>query len=205
MKSETTLQADAKRPYRQGARAEAAARTADAIVATFRTFLEADWYDDVSLDRVARATNVTVPTILRHFGSKEGLLAAVATHYETEVLQKRRVPPGDIDAIIDGTLADYEEAGDMVMRFLAQEERIPAMKAVTDYGRAHHRQMVEEHFAPFLEGLDERERTWRIDGLVVALDLYTWKLWRRDRGRSLEDMRQFMKQLVTAILGPEAT
>lgn len=205
MKITSPPASETKRAYRQGARAEAAARTAEAIVAVFRNLMETGWYNEISLERVAKAAKVTVPTILRHFGSKEGLLEAVALQYSHEVIATRKIRPGDMDAAIDGVITDYEEAGEMVLRFLAQEDYIPAMKAVTDYGRAHHRQWIADNFAPYLEGLDQTERDWRIDGLVVALDIYTWKLWRRDRGRSPEDVRQFMKQLVTAIIGPEAT
>jgi AcrR family transcriptional regulator len=201
MNSTSEIIAQSKRAYKQGARADAAARTAEAIVAAFRAFLNDEWYNDISLERVAKAANVTVPTVLRHFGSKEGVLEAVCLGFQGEVMEMRRVTPGDIDATISGVLTDYEITGDMVMRFLNQEDRIAAMKAVTDIGKAHHRLWVRESFAPYLEGLDAEQAAWRLDGLVVALDIYVWKLLRRDRGRSVDEVKRFMRQLVDAIIG----
>jgi AcrR family transcriptional regulator len=203
MNSDTPSETETKRSYRQGARAEAAARTGEAILACFGEFLEQDWYDDISLEKVAKCAGVTVPTILRHFGSKEGMLQGFAQRFEIGVLERRKARPGDIDGTIAGVIADYEESGDTVMRFLAQEPRIAAIKTLNDLGRAHHRQWINASFAPFLDRLTPDEAEWRLDGLVVALDVYVWQLLRRDRGRTADDVRAFMRSLVDGILGPD--
>ncbi|HEY1124821.1 MAG TPA: TetR/AcrR family transcriptional regulator [Sphingobium sp.] len=193
---------DAKRSYRQGARAEASQRTADAIVRAFATFLETEWYNDVSLERIAAAADVTVPTVLRHFGSKEGILTGVQKQFETEIIARRAVAPGNIDGAIAVVVEDYETAGDMVLRFLAQEDRVPAIRTVTDFGRSSHRGWVGEVFKPYLDGLTPDRREWMTDCLSIALDIYVWKLMRRDRGRSAEDVRAYMKSLVCSMIGP---
>jgi AcrR family transcriptional regulator len=191
-----------KRSYKQGARAEATARTAETIVEVFAGFLETGWYNDISLERIAAAANVTVPTILRHFGSKEGILEAITVKFGDEILSRRTVEPGDIDRAIAVIVEDYEITGDVVVRFLAQEDQIPAIRAITDFGRASHRRWCRQTFAPYFDGLAPDRQEWLNDSLVVALDLYTWKLWRRDRGRSAEDVRVFMKTLVLGMIGP---
>ncbi len=201
MKTKTSP-AESKRTYKQGARAEAAARTAQAIVEAFAGFLATEWYNDISLERVAAAAEVTVPTILRHFGSKEGILEGVNVKMEAEIMGRRTVAPGDIDAAIAVIVEDYDVAGDMVIRFLAQEDRIPAIRTITDFGRASHRGWVRATFAPYLDGLAPDQLEWRLDGLVTALDLWVWKLLRRDRGRSAQDVRAFMKTLVLGMIGP---
>ncbi|MBN8819681.1 MAG: TetR/AcrR family transcriptional regulator [Sphingomonas sp.] len=192
---------ETKRTYRQGARAEAAARTGETIVDVFRGFLETQWYDDVTLADVAKAAGVTVPTILRHFGSKEGVLEALGKRFATEVLERRQRLSGDIDGIIAALVADYETAGDMMMRFVAQESRFPALKTLTDIGREQHRLWVRTCFVEHLEGLTPAQVEWRLDGLIMALDLYVWQVLRRDRGRSADEVRRFMRTLVDAILG----
>ncbi len=202
MKTDLPFQTESKRAYKQGARAEAAARTADAIVDAFATFLETEWYNDVSLERIAATANVTVPTILRHFGSKEGILEAVNERVAQDILARRTVAPGNIDAAIAVLVEDYELAGDMIVRLLAQEDRIPAIRTITDFGRASHRRWVRAVFAPYLDGLAPDRQEWLNDSLVVALDLYVWKLLRRDRGRSADDVRAFMKSLVLSMIGP---
>lgn len=201
MKSETDRKSEPKRAYRQGARAEAAAKTADAIVVACTNFLATEWYDDISLERLARAANVTVPTVLRHFGSKEGVLQAVGERFQVDAMVRRSIMPGDIDGAIGVVVEDYEVGGDMVMQFLNQEGRIPGIKAITTIGRRGHRAWVREIFAPWLDGLSPEEEVWKLDGLVVSLDLYVWQVLRRDRGRSPDEVKRFMRSLVRGIIG----
>jgi hypothetical protein len=64
---------------------------------------------------------------------------------------------------------------------LAQEDRIPAIREMTDLGREYHRDWTRRVFAPLLEELPRgprRER--RLNALVVATDVLVWKLLRRD-------------------------
>jgi AcrR family transcriptional regulator len=60
------------------ARAKAAEATRGKILESARELFAELPYDRVSLDAVAARAGVTVQTVLRRFGSKEDLLAAVA-------------------------------------------------------------------------------------------------------------------------------
>jgi AcrR family transcriptional regulator len=202
MKSLPSL-TEPRRAYRQGARAQSAAQTAETIIDVFLRHMETHWYDDISLATVAKDAGVTVPTILRHFGSKEGMLEATSKRFEGEVLIRRQVATGDIDKIIEALLSDYESSGDFMMRFLAQETRSPALKSMTDLGRSQHRMWVRQSFAPYFDGLTPEQEAWRLDALIMALDLYVWQVWRRERGRSPEEVARFMRTLVDAILDPK--
>lgn len=44
----------------------------------------------------------------------------------------------------------------------------------------------------------------RIDQLVTATDLYTWKLIRRDMGRSITHVRSLMRALIEGVLNDKA-
>lgn len=189
-----------KRSYNQTARAEAAEATAARIVDAFHEFLQTDWYDDISLDRVAKAAGVTVPTVLRHFGTKEGILEGVRAKMEREIDERRVVPSGDVAAIVDGIVNDYEAAGDMILRVLALEDRLPALKDLADYGRVQHRQWLSQSFAPQLAGKSPAEVEWMLDSLMAAVDLYVWKVLRKDRGRSPPETARIMRSLVKGIL-----
>lgn len=188
-----------KRAYNQTARAEAAEATAARIVQVFHEFLQTDWYDDISLERVAKAAGVTVPTVLRRFGSKEGLLESVREKMEHEIDARRMVEPGDTVAIVDAIVNDYEASGEMVLRVLAQEDRLPALKDLADYGRNQHRIWLRQVFAPQLAGHKPAEQEWILDGLMGALDLYVWKVLRHDRGRSPPEVARIMRSLVKGI------
>lgn len=200
MKTNHALSDTPKRPYRQGARAEAAARTAAAIVDAFYDYLQSHWYDDITLDMVAARAGVTVQTILRRFGSKEGVLDSVRDKIDTDVEHRRAVADGDVAAAVRAVVDDYEAVGDLVIRFLAQEGRIAAVRSICDFGRSDHRRWIADSFAPQLAGLDPATRAWRIDALATALDVYVWQLVRRDSGRDRADVERFMTLAVRSIL-----
>lgn len=189
-----------RRTYRQTARAEAAEATAQRILAAFDAAVRERWFDEIRLEEVARAAGVSVQTVIRRFGGKEGLLDALAERVGHEVRGRRSVAPGDVEAAIATLSEDYDATGDMVMRMLAQEERHPAVRNVTDLGRAAHREWLADVFADALGPLSPAERARRLDALVVAADVYVWKLYRRDMRRSPADYRRAAERLVRAAL-----
>ena len=66
-------------------------------------------------------------------------------------------------------------------------------------GRLAHREWVEEVFAGRLpERTAARSRL--IDVLVVATDVYAWKLLRLDRGLSVDDVHDRMLLMTEALL-----
>ena len=72
-----------------------------------------------------------------------------------------------------------------MIRLLAEEPRHPTLTPMLDYGRARAPPWVAEVMAPWLDPLPPEVRERRLDALVVATDVYAWKLLRRDMGRSL--------------------
>jgi AcrR family transcriptional regulator len=189
-----------KRVYHQRARAAAAEQTAQRILDAFESRIRESWYDQITLDEVARRAGVTVPTLIRRFGSKEGILGATWKRLEGRVTSRRKLLPGDVDGALRVLIEDYEEIGDMVIRALAQEDRFPALKTANDGGRAHHRRWIEATFAPWLDGAARAARQTRVDALVAATDLYVWKIVRRDMGRSRRQLRILMLQLIEGAL-----
>src|SRR5438552_1312834 len=132
--------AAATRRYKQGARAQAAEETAQRIVDAFLVRLMKQWFDEITLDRVAEDAGVTVQTVVRRFGSKEGLLAAAVRVLGAQIHARRGEALGDIGRSVDNLFEDYEETGDAVIRLLALEPRHPALKEFLDLGRSEHRQ-----------------------------------------------------------------
>ena len=189
------------REYRQTARAKAAEETGKRITAAFRAAVEASWFDEVRLEDVAREAGVTVQTVIRRFGSKEGLLEATAEEMDAEILGPRRLATHDIGAAVDAIIREYEAVGELIMRLLAQEDRYPAIRQLTDRGRATHRAWVGEAFAPWLDRFDGTERRTAHDRLVIALDLYIWKLLRVDMKRSKAELRRTMLDMAAFALG----
>jgi hypothetical protein len=67
-----------------------------------------------------------------------------------------------------------------------------------ELGRRVHREWVEDAFAPQLAGRRDREEL--VDLLVVATDVLTWKILRRDGGIDRSTTCKRMLRLVRALL-----
>lgn len=155
---------------------------------------------DISLDAVARSAEVSVQTVLRQFGSRAGLIEATTAHAMEMVTEERQAPPGDVPQAIRVLVDHYELRGDAVVLMLAQESTDPTVAALVETGRAYHRTWVEEVFAPLVVTVPDEVRDATLDLLVIATDVYTWKLLRRDRSLSRPVVEERITQLTEAVL-----
>ena len=191
------------RKYDMGTRQRAKTATRDAILqAAIDTFM-AERSFAITLPAVAERAEVTVKTVLRHFGNREALIDEAWSHGWDDVMAERTAPLDDADAALRVLIAHYERRGEMVLTMLA-DENDPRARQMTDAGRLAHREWVEEVFAGRLpEGIDARCRL--IDVLVVATDVYAWKLMRLDRGLSVDDVHDRMCLMTEALLAGAPT
>ncbi len=186
------------------ARAVAMAATRERIVEAAAEAFRANWYDDVTMRSVASAAGIALQTVVNHFGTKEALFVAASEPTAAEIERKRwAVEPGEHDRAIATLVADYERNGDMILRTLAVEERVPVVGPMLALGRQRHQDWVEHVFGAALKGLDGQERERRLAQLVVVTDVYTWKLLRRDKGLSRSQTITAMRELVAALHDPE--
>jgi AcrR family transcriptional regulator len=187
----------ARRPYRMVARAESAAATGERILdAAIGVFWDSPG-GQVSLDEVARRAGVSVQTVIRRFGGRDGLFAAGAEREVERVRRQRDTAPiGDVRGAVRVLVDHYEELGDRALRLLAEEERAPAMRDVAERGRAVHREWCARVFGPALARVAGAERRRRLAQLVAVCDVYTWKLLRRDAGLSRRQTELALVELV---------
>ena len=184
-----------KRSYTMGARAQSVEETRQRIIDALFEMTATRMFPDISLDDIAREAGVSVQTILRQFGSRAALIETTIEYSINRVSEERATPVGDIEAALRVLLDHYELRGNTAMLMLAQETSDPLVGAITERGRQMHRRWVEEVFSPFVAANDPV-----IDLLVVATDVYSWKLLRRDRGLSRARTQQRMIDLVRAVL-----
>ncbi len=186
-----------KRPYRMQARAVAAHTTGRRILQAVTELFMERWLDQFSLADVATRAGVTVQTVLRRFGSKEGLIAAAGAELQRRVEQQRGAAPvGDVNGAVRNLFDHYEDVGDLVLRSLAQEGMHASIRALTDDGRKLHQEWVERTFAPLLPGAPGKERERMRAQLITVTDVYVWKLLRRDLGLDREEAELALRELI---------
>jgi AcrR family transcriptional regulator len=188
------------RRYNQVARAQARQHTRDALLEAANEELLADGLSRASLESLAAKAGVTKQTVLRHFGSKDGLIEAV-TRGLSEIVRSERnhAPIGDVAGAIRNLMIHYERYGDLVMRVLAEEHRIALVRKMTDRGRDIHREWVARTFEPQLAELDEETRERRLAQLVAICDVYVWKILRRDMQLDVKQAEIAIVELVKGL------
>ena len=188
------------RSYVMTARADAVAQTRErilraAIGRTDRLPLAA-----VSLADIASDAGVSVQTVLRQFGSRDGVIDAGIELALGEITEELHAPMADIPAAVAVIVDHHEARGDTAILLLGQEASDPHAARITTQGRAMHRSWAESVFAPQLGELTGSEREEMIDMLVIATDVYIWKILRHDRGLSRKVVERRMLHLVETVL-----
>ena len=189
------------RSYVMRARAESADGTRQRILdATVHEL----WYrhlSDVRLEDIAARADVSAQTVLRIFGSKAALIGSAWNPLRDRIVRQRETAePGDVEGTITALFDHYEEMGDFVIRNLADEQKLPELGEWLELGRRAHRASIQHQFAPQLAD-QETDKKSLLDCLVVACDVYTWQLLRRDMGRSRKDAEACVRHMVAGILG----
>jgi len=190
-----------KRAYVQSARARSARETGERILAAAYGRFTSAYYDQVTLDQIAADAGVTVQTVIRRFGSKEGVVRALADLITRRVVAQRgEAPAGDLPAAVANLVEHYESEGDMAVHLLRQERRVPAYAEVTDQGKRLHADWCGRVFAPWLDGLDGVDRQRRFAQVVAICDVYSWYLLRRQRGLSRRQVELALVELLEGVL-----
>jgi len=198
----TRLNRRTPRRYRQKVRARQTLENGDRIIdSAVRLIKTTRRTADITLDDVSRESGLAVRTILRRFGSRDGVLEAAFAQIKTEFEGLRApTPAGDLDRALTSLLNQYERIGDLNLRALAQEDQLPLLhRALTDARRIH-RAWLEEVFAPDLIGLPRGEREARCIALYAATDVYLWKLLRRDLNLDRRRTEEAFRRLVRGVL-----
>ncbi len=191
-----------KRAYRQEARAQQASASAqgitDATVAPIRSVRR---LTAITLDDIARDSGLTVRTILRRFGSRDGVMDAAFAQLQQEFeAQRPPTPPGDVEAALASLLNQYEHVGDLNIRALEEADQYSRLHGLLEVGRAYHRQWLEHVFGPHLVALSSATRERSITALYAATDVYLWKLMRRDLRLSKNQTADVFRLLVGGVV-----
>jgi AcrR family transcriptional regulator len=187
------------RPYRMTARAVTTARTATAILdATWELFADKP-FADITLADIAVRSGVRTQTVLRRFGDKDAVFAAMLAKLGTDVVERRgRVRSNDIDDIVANLVDNYELSGRLTLKMLAEAATTPAVRDVLAAGRTGHRKWCMKVFSGTLAGLPRAERKRRLAQLIAICDVHTWEVLRITSGLS----SRATKVALTEMLAP---
>jgi AcrR family transcriptional regulator len=189
-----------QRAYRMGRRAEKVAVMRERIVAAAIDLFMARYVDEISLRDVARHAGVALQTLVRHVGSRDGLIEAVASVLHAQIVARRaEAPIGDLQSAIAILVDHYEANGTRLLRALAQEDRLAVLHKALDAGRRVHHRWLETVFEPFLPRL-AAERRLRLAQLAAVTDVYAWKVLRLDLGLERARAEAALLDLARAIV-----
>ncbi len=178
-------------------RAEAAAATRERLLAAAWQHFATRPYEDVRLTDIAAAASVTPATLHTSFGSKEQLLSAAFLWWgEQTITQRESAPVGDAAGAVRILYDAYEAHGSAILRMLAQEERIPAIRQMTDAGRLYHHDWAARTFKPLLAGQRAPSRKQRLTAIVIATDLLVWKLLRHDMHLARDEAERIVLAMI---------
>lgn len=181
---------------------------AQATTATGERLLAAAWrqfatrpFEEVMLREIATEAQVTPQTLHARFGTKEELFTAAYVWFgRQEMAGRPAAPTTEVPRAIAQLYERYEQHGQAILRMLSQEERIPAVRMMTEAGRAYHRYWAQTTFQLLLTGLRGARRERRLTAIVIATDLLAWKMLRLDMKMS----RKNAEQVVVEMLDPHS-
>jgi AcrR family transcriptional regulator len=193
-----------RRPYKKVARAESQQQTREALLDAAEQELSEGRWQKTSLEALSGRAGVTKQTLLRHFGSKDGLIEAAIRRTSEIVRRERgRAPVGDVTGAVQNLLDHYERYGRLMMRLMAEGHMFYLVRKVTDHGRQVHYDWIDHTFAPQLGNLEEQTRARRRAALIALCDVHTWSLLSHDLGLPRPEVAAVLTDLIERLLAEE--
>jgi AcrR family transcriptional regulator len=186
------------RPYRSKLREEQAEETRARILDATGPLM-ARGVASLSIPAVAREAGVSVPTVYRHFATKQELIEAIYPHVMRRAAINQPPPPRSISELRDGVrgyLAHLDSLDDQARAVMASgaadEVRRASMPNRVALFRA-----VADSVEPKLADAD-RDRLARV--LVVLTQSSSLRMWHDHLGLSVDEVAEEIDWLVKAAI-----
>jgi AcrR family transcriptional regulator len=144
------------RTYESPLREEQVEQTRDRILAATSRVLSTN-DGRLSIPAVAREAGVSVPTVYRHFGTKEELLGALAEWFNERQRLATRRPPANLDELrqfLTAQAAQYAEVDAALRAVMATEAGRKARQGFLP----RRKQLVAEGLEPILAGVNDEDK-----------------------------------------------
>ncbi len=185
-----------RRPYRQAARARSAEATRTGILAATEELLRDGPPGAVSLERVARAAGSTVPTVLRHFGTREGVVHAALGSLLARIRAERpRVTPGDVTGAARVLGREHERHAALLRAAAA----LPGGSRELEAAQRLHRDWLARTFARTLSPLPPVVHRRRLAQLAAVSGPGPWRTLRETEHLGPEQATAALAELLRAL------
>ena len=153
----------------------------------------------LSIPDVAREAGVSIPTVYRHFGTKQDLLAAVYPHVIRRAGFRDIVLPRTIDELRDSVHAIFErvDAVDDIARAAMASPASDEARALSVPTRIEVTRRLAASIEPKLEEAD-RERIARL--LTVLVTSSSLRVWRDQLGSTVDQAADDIEWVVQAAI-----
>ncbi|HXM86986.1 MAG TPA: TetR/AcrR family transcriptional regulator [Solirubrobacteraceae bacterium] len=193
-----------RRPYKKVAREHAQQRTREALLDAADAELYEDRWQQTTLQALSAKAGVTKQTLLRHFGSKDGLLLHALMRGAAQVLEQRwSAQPGDVGIAVENLLEHYEEWGERSLRIGAWQRGGTRLAKLSQAARQVHYDWVDYAFAPQLQALDAPLRARRRGALIALCDVQTWWILSHDLGFERADVQATLTDAIERLLADD--
>lgn len=190
-----------KREYNNELRAERASNTTLKIIKAVGRLWTKHALNDITLELIAQEAGVTARTILRKFGSKEGLLEECLAHDPANTsLERNQGIVGDVDHALRTLLDNYEQMGDAAIRTINLESELDIAQKIGAEGRKQHRAWCAHMFAPYLPEPTAKSYEVALAAFISATEIYLWKLMRRDLNMTYDETLAVFKRMVNGLV-----
>ena len=190
-----------RRPYNKVAREQSQQHTRDALLDAADDEFYGDRWQKTSLEALSKKAGVTKQTLLRHFGSKDGLLLQALLRGAAQIRDQRwSTPTGDVTGAVENLIDHYEAWGERSLRIGAWQNGPAVLAMISRTARQIHYDWVEHAFAPWLDGLDEQARERRRAALIALCDVQTWWLFSHDLELARTEIQVILTDLIERLL-----
>lgn len=160
------MNSDSTRPYeskiRKGQKQQTRIRILEGLIKVM-----GDGIADISIPAVAKASEISIPTIYRYFPTKQALINALPAYLAEKIGAPKLVPQPDLESYLATIKAFYSNADKMdeSLRAAALSEAAGNIRRTT---RPERLQMVEDMLTPFIADLPIEEQK-RLRNVVLVL------------------------------------
>jgi AcrR family transcriptional regulator len=185
------------------ARKDSQERTREALLDAADDEFYNDRWQKTSLDTLAAKAGVTKQTLLRNFGSKDGLLVKAIVRGSVQVRDQRwSTPTADVEGAVENLLDHYDEWGQRSLRIGAWLGGHAILSTLSQIARQVHYEWVDYAFGMWLEPMEEPARA-RVRATLIALcDVHTWSLLSNDLQLPREEVRAIIVNAIDGVLEP---